>query len=130
MIWIKNPCLLSQQQQQPSNGLCSGTTRVGRYQKKHFAFCLSIGLCCVQAGFPHLSSGFYGARKDNGGRGTDSPGKRHPNRTNAPPPQPPRFFTRRTPFLPPNQQHQSTEGDRVHRMAHTRWKRKVDCQQS
>jgi len=48
-----------QQQQPPFNGLCSGTTRVGRYQKKHSAFCLSIGLCCVQAGFPHLlSSGF------------------------------------------------------------------------
>jgi len=25
----------TQQQQQPFNGLCSGTTRVGRYQKKH-----------------------------------------------------------------------------------------------
>jgi len=72
-----------QQQQQPFNGICSGTTRVGRYQKKHSAFCLSIGLCCVQAGFPHLlSSGFYGAGEDNGGRGTDSPGGRHPNRTN------------------------------------------------
>jgi len=44
------------QQQQPFNGLCSGTTRVGRYQKKHSAFCLSIGLGCVQAGFPHLLS--------------------------------------------------------------------------
>jgi len=30
-----------QQQQQPFDGLCSGTTRVGRYQKKHSAFCLS-----------------------------------------------------------------------------------------
>jgi len=32
-----------------------------RYQKKHSAFCLSIvGLCSVQAGFPHLlSSGFF-----------------------------------------------------------------------
>jgi len=40
-----------------------GTTRVGRYQKKHSAFCLSIGLCCVQAGFPHiLSSGFLWSR--------------------------------------------------------------------
>jgi len=48
-----------QQQQQAFNGLCSGRTRVGRYQKKHPAFCLRIGLCCVQAGFPHfLSSGF------------------------------------------------------------------------
>jgi len=53
-----------QQQQQPFNGLCSGTTRVGRYQKKHSAFCLSIGLCCVQAGFPHLlSSGFLWSRE-------------------------------------------------------------------
>jgi len=47
------------QQQQAFNGLCSGTTRVGWYQKKHSASCLSIGLCCIQAGFPHLlSSGF------------------------------------------------------------------------
>jgi len=51
------------QQQQPFNGLCSGTTRVGRYQKKHSAFCLSIELCCVQAGFPYLlSSGFLWSR--------------------------------------------------------------------
>jgi len=42
--------------QQPFNGFCSGTTWVGRYQKKHSAFCLSIGLCCVQAGFPYLLS--------------------------------------------------------------------------
>jgi len=27
--------IIQQQQQQPFNGLCSGTTRVGRYQKKH-----------------------------------------------------------------------------------------------
>jgi len=30
-----------------------------------------------------------------------------------PPPQPPRFFTGRMPFLPPNQQHQSTEGKKA-----------------
>jgi len=30
--------------------------------------------------------------------------------TAPPPQQPPRFFTGRMPFLPPNQQHQSTEG--------------------
>jgi len=72
-----------QQQQQPFNGLCSGTTQVSQYQKKYSAFCLSIGLCCVQGGFPHLlSSGFYGAGEDNGGRGTDSPGGHHPNQTN------------------------------------------------
>jgi len=29
--------------------------------------------------------------------------------TAPPPPQPPRFFTGRMPFLPPNQQRQSTE---------------------
>jgi len=28
---------------------------------------------------------FYGAGEDNGGRGTDSPGGRHPNRTNCAP---------------------------------------------
>jgi len=55
--------LFEQEQQQPFNGLCSETTRVGRYQKKHSAFCLSVGLCCVQAGFPHLlSSGFLWSR--------------------------------------------------------------------
>jgi len=45
-------------------------------------------------------------------RGTDSPDEHHPNRTNgAPTPTTPaRFFTGRMPFLPPNQQHQSTEG--------------------
>jgi len=30
--------------------------------------------------------------------------------TARPPPQPPRFFTGRMPFLPPNKQRQSTEG--------------------
>jgi len=30
----------------------TGTTRVGQYQKKHSAFCLSIGLCCIQAVSP------------------------------------------------------------------------------
>jgi len=50
--------------QPPFNSLCSGTTRVGKYQKKHSAFCLSIGLCCVQAGFPYLlSSGFLWSRE-------------------------------------------------------------------
>jgi len=55
---------------------------------------------------------FYGAREDNGGRGTDSPGGCHPNRTNGvPTPTTPQgFFTGRMPFLPPNQQRQSTEG--------------------
>jgi len=52
-----------QQQQQPFNDLCSGTTPVGWYQKKHSAFCLSIGLCCDEARFPHLlSSGFLWSR--------------------------------------------------------------------
>jgi len=40
---------------------------------------------------------------------TDSPGGRHPNRTNGAH-NPPRFFTGRMPFLPPNQQRQSTVG--------------------
>jgi len=31
------------------------------------------------------SSGFCGAEEENGGRGTDSPGGRHPNRTNGNP---------------------------------------------
>jgi len=39
---------------------------------------------------------FYGAAEDNGGRGTDSPGGCHPNRTNGTPTHttPPRFFYR------------------------------------
>jgi len=37
---------------------------------------------------------FYGAGEDNGGRGTDSPGRRHPNQTNGAHPQPPKVFYR------------------------------------
>jgi len=33
-----------------------------------------------------------------------------------PHPQPPRFFTGRMPFLPPNQQRQSTEGTQITEM--------------
>jgi len=58
--------------------------------------CLSIGLCCVQAGF--LTScllDFHGVGKDNGGRGTNSLGGRHPNQTNgAPTPTTPKVFYR------------------------------------
>jgi len=104
------------QQQPPFNGLCSGTTRVGRYQKKHSAFCLSIGLCCVQAGFAHLlSSGFLWSR----GRQW----RQTHRQSGWAPPQPdqwcshpttnPRFFTGRMPFLLPSQQCQSTESTRL-----------------
>jgi len=50
--------------------------------------------------------------KINKGRHTDHPAGRHSIRTNQclPPPSPPIFFTGRMPFLPSNQQHQSTEG--------------------
>jgi len=84
---------------QPFNGLWSGTTQVGRYQKKQILL------------------NFCGAGEYNGGRGTDSLGGRHHNRTNgAPlPPQPPKvFFTGQMPFLPPNQQRQSSEGTYFH----------------
>jgi len=37
---------------------------------------------------------FYGAGEDNGGRGTDSTGGRHPNRTNGAPTTPPNVFYR------------------------------------
>ena len=80
---------------QPFNGLWSGTTRVGRYQKKHSP--------------THMpswkSSGFCGAGEDNGGRGTDSPGGRQPIRTNgAPTPITPPFFIAGCPSCrnPPN----------------------------
>jgi len=57
------------------NVLFCGITRVGQYQKK-----TSVLL------------DFYGAGEDNGGRGTDSPGGCHPNRTNGAP----------TPTIPQN----------------------------
>jgi len=54
---------------------------------------------------------FCGAGDDNGGRGTDSPVERNPIRTNGvSTPITPSVFTGRMPFLPPNQQRQSTEG--------------------
>jgi len=58
---------------------------------------------------------YYGAGKVNGGRGTDRPGWHHPNWAyGAPTPTtPPKFFTGRMPFLPPNQQRQSTEGNKI-----------------
>jgi len=50
--------------------------------------------------------------KINRGRHTDHPAGRHCIRTNqCPPPPSPHIFTGRMPFLPPNQQRQSTEGD-------------------
>jgi len=77
---------------QPFYDPFSGTTRVSRCQKR--------------------TSGLYGAREDNRGRHTDHPAGRHSIRTNQCPPLPsPIFFTGRMPFLPPNQQHQSTEGN-------------------
>jgi len=48
----------------------------------------------------------------NRGRHTEHPAGRHSIRTNqCPPPPSPHFFTGRMPFLPPNQQCQSTEGN-------------------
>ena len=79
---------------QPFNGLLSGTTRVGRYQRNII-----------------ILQDFCGTGGDNGGRGTGSPCGRHPIRTNdTPTPTTPHVFTGRMPFLPPNQQRQSTEG--------------------
>jgi len=49
--------------------------------------------------------------KTNRGRHTDHPAGRHSIRTNQCPPPPSPFFTGRMPFLPPNQQCQSTEGN-------------------
>jgi len=74
---------------------------------------------CFTALFP----GPPGARKElldfmvqgkiNRGRHSDHPAGRHSIWTNQcpPPPLPPMFFTGRIPFLPPNQQCQSTEGN-------------------
>jgi len=66
--------------------------------------------------------GWAGARRElldfvvqgkiNRGRHTDHPAGRHSIRTNqCPPPPSPIFFMGRMPFLPPNQQCQSTEGN-------------------
>jgi len=64
--------------------------------------------------------GWAGARRElldfmvqgkiNRGRHTDHPAGRHSIRTNQCPPPPSPIFTGRMPFLPPNQQCQSTEG--------------------
>jgi len=54
---------------------------------------------------------FYGAGEDNWGRGTAvRVGATPTGLTAPPPPQPPSFFTGWMPFLPPNQQCQSTVG--------------------
>jgi len=66
---------------------------------------------------PHMWAGatrklldFMVQRKINRGRHTDQPAGHHSIRTNqCPPPTIPPFFTGRMPFLPPNQQCQSTE---------------------
>ena len=65
--------------------------------------------------------GWAGARRElldfmvqgkiNRGRHTDHPAGRHSIRTNQCPPPPSPFFTGRMPFLPPDQQCQSTEGN-------------------
>jgi len=56
----------------------------------------AYGCAAFRLGFPtSCLLDFYGAGKDNGGRGTDSPGGRHPNRTNgAPTPTTPQGFLR------------------------------------
>ena len=63
------------------------------------------------------TSGFMVQRKINRGRHTDHPAGRHSIRTNqCPPPPSPIFFTGRMPFLPSNQQRQSTEGNQCIRI--------------
>jgi len=74
---------ITKQQQQPFNGLWSGTTRIGRYQKKQLLWIFMEQGRIMEAEAP-----------------TDQVGA---NRTNsAPTPTThPRFFTGRMPFLPP-----------------------------
>ena len=82
---------------QPFNGLLSGTTRVGRYQKKHTpSFILDF---FVEPGVI-MEAEAPAVRVDATPFGLTTP--QHP--------QPPHVFTGRMPFLPPNQQHQSTAG--------------------
>jgi len=66
-----------------------------------------------QPGEPVPEQNFFMVQgKINRGRNTDHPAGRHSVRTNqCPPPPSPHFFTGRMPFLPPNQQCQSTEGN-------------------
>jgi len=83
-----------QQQQQPFNGLWSRTTRVGRYQKKQLLWIFMEQGRIMEAEALTVRVGAT------------------PTGLTAPPrPQPLQgFFTGRMPFLPPNQQRQSTEG--------------------
>jgi len=101
------------------NGVCQlqctsfiGVTS-GKYTPTHHHSCFT-------ALFPG-PPGWAGARRElldfmvqgkiNRGRHTDHPAGCHSNRTNQCLPPPPPFFTGRMPFLPPNQQCQSTEGN-------------------
>ena len=83
--------LLSTTTPQPFYGPFSGTTRVSRCQKR--------------------TSGLVVQGKINRGRHIDHPAGRHSIRTKQCPPPPYPIFYRPEPFLPPNQQCQSTEGN-------------------
>jgi len=85
--------LLSLPPPQPFYCPFSGTTRVSRCQKRTSRLMLQ--------------------GKINRGRHTDHLAGRHSIRINQcpPPSSHPIFFTGRMPFMPPNQQHQSTEGN-------------------
>jgi len=62
---------------------------------------------------PEANFGLYNARGINRGEHTDRPAGRHSIQTNqCPRPPSPIFFTGWMPFLPPNQQCQSTEGNK------------------
>ena len=77
--------------------------------------------------------GWAGARRElldfmvqgkiNRGRHANRPAGRHSIRTNQcpPPPSSPYFFTGRMPFLPPNQQRQSTEDNRIESQLIRNW---------
>jgi len=96
-MWAISLCIFVYYHQttpQPFYGPFSRTTRVSWCQKR--------------------TSGLYGARGQgeiNRGRHTHHPAGRHSIRANQCPPPPSPIFTGRMPFLPPNQQCQSTEGN-------------------
>jgi len=98
------------------NGVCQlqctsfvGVTS-GKYTPTHHHSCFTA-LILGPPGWAGARRDFMVQGKINRGRHTDHPAGRHSIRTNQCLPPPPLFFTGQMPFLPPNQQCQSTEGN-------------------
>jgi len=102
-------------QQQPFNGLCSGTTRVGRYQKKHCL--LPWHRALLHTGWVSPPPVFWIFIEQGKIMETEVPTVRvgaTPTGLTAPlPHNPPKVFYRPDALLPPNQHRQSTEGNPI-----------------